>query len=434
MKDLVCAMATLFKERYGGDFARPKGLLLPPDITQPKEDRPPIVLHRPQSQTTTPTNELVPGLRSIRIFAAQKGKVVRLVGPDSLIQEQLVMIEQQLKGRVTVVPDTPARPYQAETPKKDSSSKSSPMDEVVKASASSSIRCPSTPFSLQKKQDNSSVSVRDLEEKWDDNFSIAASETTDRDHYNLETLLRTDSMPMLQTGYHIKSGELGLPRDTFPGDTIAGSICAVMDPEVLFVYEASDKQTQNLHFALKKELSDPRIEELQRYREPPPLDTVVLARFSRDCKWYRAAVVDVDKSGQSVYVFYVDWGNHESLPLDEVRPLPASLAQFPQAIFMVCVQGLATPSDGYFPAKVFAAHDALVSKKCQVEVKEVEDEGVVGEVLVLDKATGSEKSVVELYEELSIATPVRKRMIGAPKPKKLPMKYTMIPRALRINT
>ena len=44
------------------------------------------------------------------------------------------------------------------------------------------------------------------------------------------------------------------------------------------------------------------------------------AQFSADDKWYRAKVVDLGPSGV-VTVFYVDYGNSESLPLDSICKL-----------------------------------------------------------------------------------------------------------------
>ena len=81
--------------------------------------------------------------------------------------------------------------------------------------------------------------------------------------------------------------------------------------------------------------------------------------------------------------------------------------------------------------KIIAAESVLLEKnQCQVEVKEVQEEGLLGEVFLLGEIGGQKKAVVEIYEELKIATAIRKRMIGTPKRKIRIPKYTMIPRVL----
>lgn len=55
----------------------------------------------------------------------------------------------------------------------------------------------------------------------------------------------------------------------------------------------------------------------------PAVGELVSAQFSEDDAWYRAKVVSV-KNGEAT-VFYVDYGNSETLPTSRVRPLPSEL-------------------------------------------------------------------------------------------------------------
>eukprot|EP01116_Phalansterium_solitarium_P001294 TRINITY_DN1108_c0_g1_i1.p1 TRINITY_DN1108_c0_g1~~TRINITY_DN1108_c0_g1_i1.p1 ORF type:complete len:918 (+),score=421.64 TRINITY_DN1108_c0_g1_i1:113-2866(+) len=55
----------------------------------------------------------------------------------------------------------------------------------------------------------------------------------------------------------------------------------------------------------------------------PAVNEIVSAQFTEDDAWYRAKVTSV--SGGEVGVFYVDYGNSETLPTARIRPLPQEL-------------------------------------------------------------------------------------------------------------
>ena len=152
-------------------------------------------------------------------------------------------MEQQLKNRTTVVPDTPAKaaePSPEELLERSNAVGSTDSTEVARASVSPTM---SQSLAADNHVESKNYQlVSDLEDELDDKLSIAATETTDKEDYNLETLLRDESTPMLQQGYYIKSRDLGLPRHIFPGDTIVGVVCAVIDPEVIFLHEHDNER------------------------------------------------------------------------------------------------------------------------------------------------------------------------------------------------
>lgn len=58
-----------------------------------------------------------------------------------------------------------------------------------------------------------------------------------------------------------------------------------------------------------------------------------LARFSEDLKWYRARVTSVNATNESYNVFFIDYGNSESVKSKSLAVMPASLLEIePQAI------------------------------------------------------------------------------------------------------
>lgn len=69
---------------------------------------------------------------------------------------------------------------------------------------------------------------------------------------------------------------------------------------------------------------------------PPKAGEVVAARFSEDGEWYRARIRRNDREAKKADVFFIDYGNSETLPWTQLRPM--SQPQFsiqklkPQAI------------------------------------------------------------------------------------------------------
>jgi len=56
---------------------------------------------------------------------------------------------------------------------------------------------------------------------------------------------------------------------------------------------------------------------------PPKAGDIVSARFSEDRSWYRARIRRNDRDNKTAEVLFIDYGNSESLPWSELRPLPS---------------------------------------------------------------------------------------------------------------
>lgn len=56
--------------------------------------------------------------------------------------------------------------------------------------------------------------------------------------------------------------------------------------------------------------------------------TPCLAPYSEDDIYYRAKIIDV--KSDVVHVLFVDYGNHESVPVTEVKTIPLRYLQLPQ--------------------------------------------------------------------------------------------------------
>ena len=60
------------------------------------------------------------------------------------------------------------------------------------------------------------------------------------------------------------------------------------------------------------------------------IEQPVLAQFSEDDRWYRATVITTDEEADTISVFYVDFGNQETLPSSKLCPIPAKFLSLPK--------------------------------------------------------------------------------------------------------
>ncbi|XP_049829315.1 staphylococcal nuclease domain-containing protein 1 [Schistocerca gregaria] len=121
-----------------------------------------------------------------------------------------------------------------------------------------------------------------------------------------------------------------------------------IDYQKVLIIEA----TPDLHFYAQMVDQVPNLEQLmakirQEFTTNPPLPgahtpkkgELCAARFSLDREWYRAKVEKI--SGSNVSVFYVDYGNRETINVSDCAKLPAEYSSekyFAQEYALACVQ------------------------------------------------------------------------------------------------
>ena len=78
----------------------------------------------------------------------------------------------------------------------------------------------------------------------------------------------------------------------------------------------------------------------------PQIGRPCVAQFSDDKVWYRAEVTSFDDD--VVNVCFVDYGNTETIPMSEIRPITAELVELPQQAVCCSLSGIeATGGDEY---------------------------------------------------------------------------------------
>uniref|UniRef100_A0A1A9X0P4 Tudor domain-containing protein n=1 Tax=Glossina brevipalpis TaxID=37001 RepID=A0A1A9X0P4_9MUSC len=80
---------------------------------------------------------------------------------------------------------------------------------------------------------------------------------------------------------------------------------------------------------------DNEVSALQKQIVPPKINDMLLSQYIKDGYWYRSKVIDIDQQKQMYKVFYIDFGNTETVPLcclakctEELMQNPSQVARF----------------------------------------------------------------------------------------------------------
>ncbi|KAG8430349.1 hypothetical protein GDO86_017941, partial [Hymenochirus boettgeri] len=142
------------------------------------------------------------------------------------------------------------------------------------------------------------------------------------------------------------------------GDVFHVAITDIQNPGTFFC--------QKLQYA--KKLAELMESMNNHYKQAPPspgfspvAGEICCAQFKEDNCWYRATVLNRD-SQDSALVGYVDYGNVEHLQISRLRPIPASMLEFPlQAIH--CKLAGVRPLDKTWSKEATAAMTSFVANK-----------------------------------------------------------------------
>ena len=126
----------------------------------------------------------------------------------------------------------------------------------------------------------------------------------------------------------------------------------------------------------------------------PIIGQLCLAKYVVDESWYRGRIIAVDKD---VLVEFVDYGNKDSVPLNDIRILPADFATVPQASVGVILYDVCAADINCLSAKKWL-EDTFLDYILRVEVVDVVDPNTVtGYVYEIDKSESINDQVYELY-------------------------------------
>ena len=82
-----------------------------------------------------------------------------------------------------------------------------------------------------------------------------------------------------------------------------------------------------------------------------------VAKFSEDQQWYRAVVKEVNE--KFAKVFFVDYGNEDTVPLGQILKLDERFTQQPLMAIKCCLDGVKPPSDGFLEQRMQQVSDFM---------------------------------------------------------------------------
>ena len=100
----------------------------------------------------------------------------------------------------------------------------------------------------------------------------------------------------------------------------------------------------------------------------PHSGTIAAGQFN-DGNWYRVRVESVTAAGD-YRVFFLDYGNHDQLAADKLRPLPAELTKLPALAHHATLAGVSAPKgEDYKEAAALAFHDLVWGQELSAKVE-----------------------------------------------------------------
>ncbi|XP_057767720.1 ribonuclease TUDOR 1 [Salvia miltiorrhiza] len=210
-------------------------------------------------------------------------------------------------------------------------------------------------------------------------------------------------------------------------------VTEVLEGGKFYIQSVADQKVA----AIQKQLSSLSLQEAPLIGAfNPKKGDIVLAQFSADKSWNRAMIVNgprgaVESANDKFEVFYVDYGNQESVPYSQLRPLDASVSAAPGlaqlcSLAFVKVPGLA---DDYGQEAAIRLSEHLLSTpkefRAIIEEKDMSGGKVKGQgtgtvflVTLVDTEAETSINAVMLQEGLAR---LEKRRRWEPKDKQLAM-------------
>ena len=143
----------------------------------------------------------------------------------------------------------------------------------------------------------------------------------------------------------------------------------------------------------------------------PTEGDLVVALFSDDGQWYRAVVTECSEDGASCEVSFIDYGNSETVAVENLRAPDPSLATQPPLAFECFLSGVEVPSESEEGADIEqkAAEEitAIIGEdSCIAEIVTVDDFGRLGVTMT---TSTSEMNIGSLLVEAKLVSVLQKQ-------------------------
>ncbi|XP_018618111.2 tudor domain-containing protein 1 isoform X1 [Scleropages formosus] len=181
-----------------------------------------------------------------------------------------------------------------------------------------------------------------------------------------------------------------MPRNKVTkGAQVEASVVELRNPGKFFIHmKMTVASLQRISAALQKVYSS-----VPEYI--PECGEVCATRYSLDQDWYRGVVQTVDAPCRTAHIFYMDFGNEETVTLDRVKPLPPGVDLLPQCATECRMAGV-TPVTGHWSEECnIAVRQMVVGKKLTMTVVDILDGGVCAVDILLTSGKELSSFLVE---------------------------------------
>uniref|UniRef100_A0A8C5Q4P6 Tudor domain containing 1 n=1 Tax=Leptobrachium leishanense TaxID=445787 RepID=A0A8C5Q4P6_9ANUR len=106
----------------------------------------------------------------------------------------------------------------------------------------------------------------------------------------------------------------------------------------------------------------------------PAIGEVCVAKYSRDQHWYRVMVQNIEVGMRTAQVLYLDYGNQEAVPLDDLQQMHQDLELFPPTALKCSLANIMAPSCGWSPECLVEVRKLLLEQQLSFTVVYVEED------------------------------------------------------------
>lgn len=149
----------------------------------------------------------------------------------------------------------------------------------------------------------------------------------------------------LAAGVVSYGGDEESKQDSGPSERVV-KITEIVDAGDFFVQFVGDKNAEAVTKALEIVAAQPEPEQPYQRPENAKGPVIVAGQFSDD-SWHRVRLDGVDANGDW-QVYFIDFGNHDTLLPDRVRALPADVAKIPALAVHCALSGLTPPKQAEY--------------------------------------------------------------------------------------
>ncbi|XP_075468070.1 tudor domain-containing protein 1 isoform X2 [Ascaphus truei] len=106
----------------------------------------------------------------------------------------------------------------------------------------------------------------------------------------------------------------------------------------------------------------------------PATGEICVATYNQDKNWYRVLVQDIDVPKKNAQVLYLDFGNQETVAVDDLQQMHKDVELTPPAVMKCFVANVVVPPYGWTPECLVDVRKLLLGQQCSITILQVVQE------------------------------------------------------------